>query len=382
MSLVYNKKSPDWVKLEKSSLSEKEAQEQTIRPLRVGIINYMPDAAFIDTEKDFLRPLIEASGSHQFETIFFSPNTINRSEKTTEYILSHYTELTRVTLSQCDILIHTGANDLKEKGEGIDFTKSALAKEILNNYERAEESGVTTQIASCLSSQVIAHNKYNIPISSSINKNAKREKITGVFPHEVTEEGENNYITKNLIDEFNVVYSRNHRLSTEHIKAHPRLTSLIEGLPIDEDSPIETHFFIDPKTLFFGFQGHPEYQKHAIYKEFLRDVGLYFKTPDIHENFPTIPPHYFSSTGREKVRVFQQETQEAVQKKRNGETNIKRPQLDLDLKKDIQQTWRDTADKIWARIFNATYQITGEQSGQKITTKRGVDNYTEPLNAL
>ncbi len=380
MSLIIKKNSPDWIRNESATLTEEDAKKQSIRPLRIGIINYMPDAALQATEQDFLRPLLEASGSHQFETTFFSPLSVPRSEKTQEYIVNHYTNITREALAQCDILIHTGANDLDTNGDGINFLETekgnAVAQEMIANYRLAEDAGVTVQVGSCLASQVIAHNEYNIPLIS----NAKRDKLTGIFEHEVSEYGEENHLTKDLNDSFNVVYSRNHSLLTSEIESHPELESLIQTSE-EINGQKETHLFIDPKKLFFGFQGHPEYQKGAIYKEFLRDVGLHFKNPEKYKKFPNIPPNYFSQKGLEKVEKFKEATDLAVKNKLEKKKS-KRPMLELDIKKDINQSWRDTADKIWARIFNAAYQITGEKAGQKITTKREISEYNYPLDAL
>ncbi len=378
MSLIYTSKSPDWIKDEPSVLTVEQAERQSIRPLRIGIINYMPDAALQATEQDFLRPIIEASGSHQFTAEFFSPSSVERSKETSGYIVSHYTEITREALAQCDLLIHTGANDLDENGKGIDFKNSAVAQEMIENYRLAEEAGVTTQVASCLASQVIAHNEYDISLSAPTSQ----KKITGVFPHEVTKEGEENFLTRNLNDRFSVVYSRNHRLNSAEISDSEKLVPLIVSTDDAGLEEKETHLFYDPEKLFFGFQGHPEYQKEAIYKEFLRDVGLYFKQPTVYKKFPNIPPNYFSPTGLVKIYLFKKETEEAVEKILKEEKNVARPQLDIDTKKEILFSWWDTADKIWARIFNATYQITGEKAGQKITTKRGIDELKHPLEAL
>lgn len=199
----------------------------------------MPDAVLEDTEKDFLRPMIEASGSHQFEVQLFNPQSVERGEKSSQYIVNHYTELTSESLAQCDILIHTGANDLDKNGERIDFTESEIAKEMMKNHALAKEAGVTVQVASCLSSQVIAHNEYGIPLSSNIN----RKKVTGVFPHYVSPYGKINFLTKGLNTEFNVVFSRNNSLSSKAIEESERLKPLIVSSEDIFDQQ-ETHLFI------------------------------------------------------------------------------------------------------------------------------------------
>ena len=59
-----------------------------------------------------------------------------------------------------------------------------------------------------------------------------------------------------------------------------------------------------------------------------------------------------------------------------------RPKIDDSIYDEVIQSWKDTGDKIWARIFNATYQLTGFEAGEKLTKKRDVSMEEFPLDAL
>ncbi len=401
MPIISHSNSPQWIKEEVFSIYENEAKNQDIRPLRIGFINYMPDKAFIATEEDFIKPIIEAAGGLQFEIIFLKSKSIKRSVEIQEYINNHYQEINLEILKQCDILIQSGANEIGENNEGLDFKNSDFAKEVIKNYKLAQKAQVTTQVASCSASHIIAHNLYDISVER-ISDKSNYKKLMGVYPHYVTKNSKNNFITKNLNSEFNIIYARNYAISSEEIKNHKILKPLIVSSEkigtFKGEAQKETHLFYDPKELFFGFTGHPEYQKFAILKEYLRDIGIYYRDSE-NINLPEIPPNYFTKKGFEQMKKFIEEVKKIAKIRSKIKSEIKsknyedlekiyqfdkenRPKIDNSIYDEVIQSWKDTGDKIWARIFNATYQLTGFDAGQKITNKRGVSKHEFPLDAF
>jgi len=71
-------------------------------------------------------------------------------------------DVTTENLKQCNILIQSGYNDILENENAVEF----------KNYKGAKQNGVTTQIASCSASQVIA---YNISVEIIKNKKNRRK---------------------------------------------------------------------------------------------------------------------------------------------------------------------------------------------------------------
>jgi len=395
MPIISHNNSQKWLKEDVFSINEAEAKNQDIRPLRIGFINYMPDKAFIATEKDFITPLIEAAGVLQFEVIFLKETSVIRNQETLNYINSHYKDVTPNILKQCDILIQSGFNDLNNEGKDYNFINGKIAQNILQNHRLATENGATVQVASCAASQVIAKSIYNI----SINRFENNKKILGVFPHSLNKKINENFITKNLNSEFNVIYARNYKLNTQEILNHNTLEALIISTEKigDNKTQNETHLFYDPKKLFFGFQGHPEYQKFNILKEYLRDIGVYYRNCN-NIKLPEIPENYFTDLGVKQIKSFRIQVQKIAKlreifKIKNCSANNldillekydkeNRPIISSEIYDEIIQSWKDTGDKIWARIFNATYQLTGFKAGQQLTTKRRINKYENPLDAL
>ena len=395
MPIISHNNSQKWLKEDAFSINETEAKKQDIRPLRIGFVNYMPDKAFIATEKDFITPLIEAAGVLQFEVIFLKETSITRNQETLNYINAHYKDVTPDILKQCDILIQSGFNDLNNEGKDYNFINGKIAQNILQNHKLATENGVTIQVASCAASQVIANSIYNV----SINRFENNKKTLGVFPHTLNKKVNENFITKNLNTEFNVVYARNYKIDTQEILNHNTLKALIISTEKigDNKTQNETHLFYDPHELFFGFQGHPEYQKFNILKEYLRDIGVYYRNYE-KVQLPDIPPNYFTSSGIKRVETFINEVKkiaelrEIFKRKNCSADNLdillekydkeNRPIISDEIYNEVIQSWKDTGDKIWARIFNAAYQLTGFKPGQKLTTKRKVNTYQNPLDAL
>lgn len=405
MPILSKSTSPRWIQKDAFSITEEEAKHQDVRPLRIGLVNYMPDKAFIATEQDFILPVIEAAGVLQFEIILFAPESMVRNQETQDYIDAHYEKITEKRLRDCDILIQTGTNEVNEDGSSFDFITGEIAQEIVRIFRLAQKAGVTTQVGSCFASQVIALNVYNISLRRNTEYDIPK-KIIGAFPHSVVKEedlrlgkAEENFITKNLNSEFNVIFARNHKLTTAEIFRHETLIPLIfskNRIGDEKTGQHETHLFYDPKELFFGFQGHPEYQKFSVLKEYLRDVGMYYRNS---KNIvcPEIPPHYFTEKGVIQMKNFIREVQK-VAKQRNKISEevefslqesvlkefdqINRPKIDDSIYDEVIQSWKDTGDKIWARIFNATYQLTGYEPGEKLTKKRDIAIQKFPLEGL
>jgi homoserine O-succinyltransferase len=388
MPILVKPNSPRWIQKDAFSITQDEANKQDIRPLRIGLVNYMPDKAFVATEQDFITPLIEAAGVLQFEVILFAPQSVPRDKETQTYIDAHQEKISEERLRDCDIFIQSGFNDVYEDGSALDFENGEIAKEVLKNFDLAKKAGVTTQVASCSASQVIALNKYGV----GVRRVKDEKKLIGVFPHQVFEKEEENFVTRNLNSEFGVVFARNHKLNTEEIIHHETLKPLILSKEVIDEQK-ETHLFYDPKELFFGFQGHPEYQKFAILKEYLRDIGVFYRDAK-NVAFPEIPPNYLTPKGFEQMKVFTEKVKVAAQKrlefagKNPSEEELEhfdqknRPQIDESIYDEVLQSWKDTGDKVWARIFNATYQLTGFEPGQKLTTKRDIAMQEFPLEAL
>lgn len=109
MPLVYSKNSAPSIQEVGSSISKTIARKAQIRPIRIGLVNSMPDAAFEATEQQFLR-LIGSEPVLQIEPILISPNGTKHDERITKHIHRYYTPSNLAQESGLDGIIFTGAN--------------------------------------------------------------------------------------------------------------------------------------------------------------------------------------------------------------------------------------------------------------------------------
>jgi homoserine O-succinyltransferase len=63
-------------------------------------------------------------------------------------------------------------------------------------------------------------------------------------------------------------------------------------------------FVKEGKSLFVFFQGHPEYDRRALLREYRRDIGRFLRGE--RETYPTMPRGYFDPTAADALARFQE----------------------------------------------------------------------------
>jgi homoserine O-succinyltransferase len=350
-------------------MNQEDANKQDARPLVIGVVNLLPDKISAQTEKQLLQPLHDASGSLQITPLFLKPDSVTAST------MKHYQEATKEALEKCDIVIITGANIPDEKdqeGNIIPIGKTATGLAIIEVYRRSVEAGVTAIVTSCASTQVVAQEEYGIDRKKQVNEDGEEEKFSGVFEHRITECGKNNYLTRGLNSNPCIPHSRYNGVNIDQIYENDFLEVLMET-----SDGKEPHLIIDPKKLWFGFMGHPEYNPETLFKEWRRYAGLHFKNPEKNK-FPEKIPNYLTDEGYEILENYKQKILEAI---KNDEKEMPGIRTELILP-HIISNWVDTNRAIWARILNAVYQLTGKKLGERLTKKRGINEKEFPLDSL
>jgi len=61
-------------------------------------------------------------------------------------------------------------------------------------------------------------------------------------------------------------------------------------------------FVRQSRSLFLFLQGHPEYDRHALHREYRRDVGRFLRARS--ERYPEIPCNYFDADTRGVLAEF------------------------------------------------------------------------------
>jgi homoserine O-succinyltransferase len=225
-----------------------------MRPLVIGLVNNMPDAALEATERQFQDLLSVASPDGAPILRFFSLPEIERGERARAHMRDRYMDVDRLTDAELDGLIVTGAEPRAAAFEAeiywdslvrvIDWTQAAL----------------TPVVWSCLAAHAAVWRFDAIP------RRRLARKLSGVF--DLRKAGDHP-----LLDAV-----------SEPIRSpHSRLNGLDEAALLAAGYQILTcsdevgvDAFVRPgPTISLFFQGHPEYDADSLAREYLRDVSRF-----------------------------------------------------------------------------------------------------------
>ena len=92
------------------------------------------------------------------------------------------------------------------------------------------------------------------------------------------------------------------------------------------------------------FQGHPEYDQLSLWKEFKRDLNLFYAGQL--QQAPRLPRNYLSPAGMEIFERFL------------ASDSTDTDALEAALAEEIEITWRDTAKALFANWLGLVYQLT------------------------
>lgn len=239
------------------------AESQDVRPLRVAVLNLMPNK--IDTETQLLRLI--GNTPLQVEVVFLTTASYVSRHTPEEHLRSFYKTFDEIVRlgDKFDGLIVTGA-----PVERMDFTDVAYWGEIERIMEWAKHH-VYSAMYICWAAQAAMYYYYGV------NKTLKSEKISGVFLHEVYER--TNPLVRGFDDEFYAPHSRFTDIDPAEFEKIPELTVLAAS----SKAGVYLAASRDLRRVFVF--GHGEYDADSLKNEYLRDKG---KGMDI-----AIPVHYF-----------------------------------------------------------------------------------------
>ncbi len=242
-------------------MHEQRAIHQDIRPLRLAILNLMPQK--IVTETQLLRLL--ANSPLQAEITLLHTESHESKNTPEEHLRNFYTTFSKVKDEKYDGMIITGA-----PVEHLDFEEWTYWEELKEIMEWTK-SHVYSTLHICVGAQAGLYYHYGIP------KYSLPRKMFGVFRHRVLKK--NVPLLWGFDDEFYAPHSRHAENRREDIKK-------VEELDILADSPEAGLYLVATKDLrqVYVF-GHSEYEALSLKAEYERDLA---KGMDIH-----IPVNYF-----------------------------------------------------------------------------------------
>jgi len=311
-------------------LTLEEALTQDIRELHIGLLNMMPDAALQVTEQQFLRLIGSCNQIVQFYVHPFTVQGLERSEETQTYIDNYYNTFDDIRAHGLDALIITGANVANPKLEQEPFWDTLT--EVMN---WATEH-VTSVLCSCLATHSLLKYLYQI------DRVKLPQKKWGVYSHHIAHP--QHPLLRDINTRFDVPHSRNNTITREQFEG-AGLTILIES------QGGEVHMAVSHDQFrYIYFQGHPEYYRNSLLKEYKREVMLYLNDE---RDLPPYPENYFSDAVQ---RITDEYITIARQAKAAG--NPIPPFPEDELLPHLHNTWNDTGKAIFNNWLGLVYKIT------------------------
>lgn len=171
-------------------MNEARANSQDIRPLRIVILNLMPEK--IITETQILRLL--SNSALQVEVVLLHPDTHSSKNTPEEHLIKFYNIFNDIKEEKFDGMIITGAPVELLEFEEIDYWKEL--QEIMD----WSLSHVYSTLYICVAAQAGLYHHFGVP------KYLLDKKMFGVFPHMVNKK--NVPLLRGFDDEFLVPHSR------------------------------------------------------------------------------------------------------------------------------------------------------------------------------
>lgn len=244
-------------------ITERRAMTQDIRPLKIVVLNLMPTK--ITTETQLLR-LLGNTPLH-IEVKFMNTATHHSKNTAISHIETFYNSFDELKNEKFDGMIITGA-----PVEQLDFEDVDYWPELCEIMEWSK-TNVTSTFHICWGAQAGLYYHYGIP------KYPLKNKLFGVFKHQVVPEKRHKILLRGFDDEFYVPQSRHTEFREEDIAKVPDLEVLAKS---DEAG---VYIVTAKNQRQFFITGHSEYDDVTLASEYFRDKE---KGLDI-----AIPKNYF-----------------------------------------------------------------------------------------
>ncbi|MBP7402019.1 MAG: homoserine O-succinyltransferase [Clostridia bacterium] len=229
---------------------EGRAYRQDIRPLRILILNLMPNK--ITTETQLLRLLSNSPLQVEVDLIYTA--TWNPRNTSQDHLVKFYETFDDVKDRRYDGMIITGA-----PVEHMPFEEVAYWEELCRIMDWSRDHVYST-LHICWGAQAGLYHHYGIP------KHSLPRKVFGVFPHSMSYTRPVK-LFRGFDDVFYVPHSRHTEIRREDILAVP-------GLRLLSESPLSGVYAVSDMTgrqIFLT--GHSEYDPGTLRDEYERDLA-------------------------------------------------------------------------------------------------------------
>ncbi|MFS9132706.1 homoserine O-succinyltransferase [Streptococcus infantis] len=249
-------------------MDDQRAAHQDIRPLKILILNLMPQKMV--TETQLLRHL--ANTPLQLDIDFLYMESHQSKTTRSEHMETFYKTFSEVQDQYFDGLIITGAPVEHLPFEEVDYWEE------FTQVIDWSKTHVFSTLHICWGAQAGLYYRYGV------DKHQMAQKLSGIYPQDVLKEGHL------LLRGFDDLYVSPHSRHTEILKEDIVNKTNLEILASGKEVGISILASRDLREVY-SF-GHLEYDRDTLAKEYFRDLaaGLdphipenYFKNDDIHE---------------------------------------------------------------------------------------------------
>ena len=256
------------------------------RRIRIGLVNNMPDAAVLATERQFSNLIEAAASEFDIRLTLVALGSIPREAEAREAMASTYRDPRQFRLSSPDAMIMTGAEPRAERLENEPFWEELTG---LMDWSRG---GLVSALYSCLAAHAAVYH------NDQIVRRRLMRKLSGVFESEIL-------VSHELTDGLSSI-----------VTPHSRFNGLAECdlefkgyLALARSMEAGVDLFArerEGELLEVFWQGHPEYDRDTLAREFRRDV-LRFARGERSE-VPRPPDHYLD---RDALRLIESALRDA-----------------------------------------------------------------------
>lgn len=258
--------------------------DEGVRPVRIALVNNMPDGAFEETERQFLSL---ASAGPPSGTVSFERYTlpgIGRGPEVQRIIERDYRALAELYADPPDALLITGAEP----------KRAELTEELFWPALRRLLRWAGTEVPSALVSCLSAHAA--LWAFDALPRRLLLQKCSGVFVQVVEEE----HPLAAGVSRFAVPHSRFNEVPLPALEAagYQVVSRSVDGswtVAVAERDMCQ----------FVLLQGHPEYQPLTLLREYRRDVRNYMLGSQ--GSYPHMPTGYLDAEGMDALSRFQAE---------------------------------------------------------------------------
>ena len=251
-------------------IGEHDAIRQDIRPLRIALLNLMPEK--IKTETQIAR--LVGSTPLQVEMTLIKTSSYTPTNTSQEHMLAFYEPWDKVAGEKFDGLIVTGAPVEEMPFEAVDYWT-----ELTEIFDWAR-GNVFSALNICWGGQAALYHHYGIP------KHPLPRKLSGVFAHRIVTP--NSALLRGFADGFPVPVSRYTETRRADVEAVAELRILADsddaGLCLIEDTALNQVYMFNHLEYDTGTLGD-EYRRDIVAGRDIHVPGNYFPDDD-----PTRPP--------------------------------------------------------------------------------------------